>query len=64
MQEFDEYSPEQLFGIARNCFEENCKAALRKDNVSFNLNRGLLALVSAVERQLQHIRSDVGRIPR
>jgi hypothetical protein len=57
------YTAMQLFGIARNCFQENCdKTSQSKDNLSFNLNRGLLALVDAVEAELQHIHSKLGRI--
>jgi hypothetical protein len=59
------HSASQLFGIARNCFTENINAASQAhDTASFNLNRGLLAFLEAVERELSDIRSDVGRIPR
>ena len=50
------YTPAQSFGIARNCFQENCDTTTAdKDPLFFNLNRGLLALVDAVEAELSHI---------
>ena len=65
MDEFSQYTPRQIFGIARACFEENCTITLKnKDKTMFNLNRGLLALVEAGQRELDAIGSDVGRIPR
>jgi len=61
----NEQSSMQLFGTARGCFEENCAVAnSKKDQLAFNLNRGLLAFLDAVERELSGIRSDIRRIQR
>jgi hypothetical protein len=53
----------QLFDQARMCFVEHMDIAQkRKDDAAFNLSRGLLAMMEALEQELSQIQSAIRRI--